>query len=98
MQTFQECQQLDEANWFTCPKCKEKVPSQKDLQFFAGPEILVMTLKRFEGNSKIRTPVHFPLEGLDLERLMPSHEVRPEGVQNVDSFSLGQKRHVIALH
>mmetsp|Transcript_111183 Transcript_111183/g.344905 ORF Transcript_111183/g.344905 Transcript_111183/m.344905 type:complete len:526 (+) Transcript_111183:2-1579(+) len=55
--------------WY-CNKCKCHKEAWKKLEFHRTPPVLVLQLKRFQytrwSRERLNTPVHFPLEGLDL--------------------------------
>lgn len=83
--TLQEClglftapERLDEQNSWYCGSCKEHRRATKTVKLWRLPEVLVLSLKRFEvregggfgwsgpANVKIEAPVDFPIDGLDL--------------------------------
>lgn len=54
-----------------CPRCKKDREAVKKITITRAPETLVIHFKRFsasrtESARKVRTPVHFPLQGLDM--------------------------------
>eukprot|EP01065_Artemidia_motanka_P029929 TRINITY_DN35985_c0_g1_i1.p1 TRINITY_DN35985_c0_g1~~TRINITY_DN35985_c0_g1_i1.p1 ORF type:complete len:879 (+),score=290.57 TRINITY_DN35985_c0_g1_i1:81-2717(+) len=61
---YTAAEQLDEGSKWTCAGCSRKVRAYKRLVLHNGPQVLVVTLKRFcsYGNlaDKIRQPVLFP--------------------------------------
>jgi len=61
---------LTEENAWYCNRCKELRLASKKLEIWTAPDILVIHLKRFNGNrvfrDKVDVLVDFPVEGLDL--------------------------------
>jgi ubiquitin carboxyl-terminal hydrolase 8 len=57
-----------------CPRCKVDREAMKKITITRAPDTLVVHLKRFRathaGAVKLRTPIHFPLQHLDLEPYM----------------------------
>jgi len=54
-----------------CPRCKKDREAVKKITITRAPDTLVLHFKRFsasrtESARKVRTPVHFPLQGLDM--------------------------------
>ncbi|KAF1850295.1 cysteine proteinase [Cucurbitaria berberidis CBS 394.84] len=54
-----------------CPRCKKDREAVKKITITRAPDTLVIHFKRFsasrtESARKVRTPVHFPLQGLDM--------------------------------
>ena len=53
-----------------CSSCRQRVAASKKLQLYMLPEVLVLSLKRFqqtqEGTKKLATMVEFPVQGWDL--------------------------------
>lgn len=62
---------LSEDNAWYCGRCKELRRATKKLEIWTAPDILVLHLKRFSTNSRLRDKidvlVDFPVEGLSLE-------------------------------
>jgi Ubiquitin carboxyl-terminal hydrolase len=78
LRIFTAPEMLDEQNSWYCGNCKEHRRAMKTVKLWRLPEVLVLTLKRFEvrdgsgfgwggGNVKIEAPVDFPINGLDLK-------------------------------
>jgi ubiquitin carboxyl-terminal hydrolase 4/11/15 len=72
-ETFTKPERLDEHNMWYCSKCKEHVRAMKTMELWRLPNILVVTLKRFEfkhmlRRDKLDTFVSFPLDGLDMSK------------------------------
>jgi len=67
---FTETEKLSEEDLWYCSKCKEHREAFKRIQLWSLPAVLVVQLKRFSytrwTRERLDTPVHFPLEGLDL--------------------------------
>ncbi|KAJ3322967.1 ubiquitin-specific protease doa4 [Blyttiomyces sp. JEL0837] len=80
---FVEPEILDGDDAWLCPHCKVKRRARKVLSIARVPPVLLVHLKRFyhQGpfKNKIETFVDFPVHGLDLARLLPSHQVYPDG-------------------
>lgn len=79
-----------------CPRCKKEREATKQITITRAPRYLVVHFKRFsashtESARKIRTPIDFPINGLDLEPFMlppPTAEevnqaVRDRGIESV---------------
>ncbi|PNS21427.1 Ubiquitin carboxyl-terminal hydrolase 8 [Sphaceloma murrayae] len=80
--TLQEClrsycaeEMLSSDEMWKCPRCKKQREATKQIAITRAPQFLVVHFKRFaagkEGSAKkVRTPIDFPLENLDLEPYM----------------------------
>ena len=66
LENFGMLEQLTEENKWYCPKCKQHQLAKKKIEIYTCPEILIIHLKRFKNNSKLRNLVKFPIEGLDM--------------------------------
>lgn len=80
-----------------CPRCKQEREAYKKITITRAPRYLVIHLKRFSASHverarKIRTPIDFPLNGLDMEPFMlpsvtPQEEAtierQPDGVNQL---------------
>ena len=90
MRLFTLPEKLDEHNSWYCSRCQEHRQAVKTVKLWRLPEVLIISLKRFEVregysftwgggastmNLKIDTPVDFPVNGLDLS--MYCHELSP---------------------
>ncbi|MCJ1351058.1 MAG: ubiquitin-specific protease doa4 [Icmadophila ericetorum] len=65
-----------EEKW-KCPHCKVEREAIKQIRITRIPQVLVINFKRFTGNSqKIRTPIDFPLYGLDMRKYMEDTQDR----------------------
>lgn len=58
-----------------CPNCKKEREATKQITITRAPQFLILHLKRFSASHterarKVRTPIEFPLHGLDLEPYM----------------------------
>merc|ERR1712190_341691 len=81
---FTEPEQLSEHDSVYCSGCKEHRQCYKRLEFWSLPPVLILQLKRFEFTGvqrrRLCTPVHYPLEGLDLTRFCLSDSASfPQG-------------------
>jgi ubiquitin C-terminal hydrolase len=85
---FTTPERLDRDNSWYCGRCKEHRQALKTVKLWRLPEVLIMTLKRFEVrtgavlsglglgvNVKIDAPVDFPVTGLDASAFV--HEGAP---------------------
>ncbi|EQC32844.1 hypothetical protein, variant [Saprolegnia diclina VS20] len=68
---FTSPEELDEDNLWYCSQCKEHRQATKTMQLYKLPNILILSLKRFEYRNevvreKLDIMVDFPLEGLDM--------------------------------
>ena len=63
---FTHPETLDDDNKYNCESCREKTNAKRQLVFWKTPDVLVMTLKRFNMMHKVTKMIDFPLEGLDL--------------------------------
>ena len=66
LKNFSVREKLDKENSWYCGKCKDFKEATKQMELYKGNKILVMAFKRFSRVRKIRTPIKFPIEGLDL--------------------------------
>ena len=63
---FAANEKLEKENSWYCAKCKVFKEATKKMEIYKGNKILVLAFKRFSRNRKIRTPIRFPIEGLDM--------------------------------
>ncbi|ETI51315.1 hypothetical protein L917_04998 [Phytophthora nicotianae] len=68
---FVKPETLDQANLWYCSKCKEHRQARKTMEMWRLPDVLVLSLKRFEYRNeilrdKLDVYVDFPLEDLDM--------------------------------
>ncbi|KAH7467403.1 hypothetical protein PRIC2_011132 [Phytophthora ramorum] len=68
---FVKSETLDQANLWYCSKCKEHRQARKTMEMWRLPDVLVLSLKRFEYRNevlrdKLDVFVDFPLESLDM--------------------------------
>jgi len=66
LENFTKTETLDGNEKAYCSKCKTHQKSTKRFTIERFPEVLVIHLKRFKGDEKLRTVVRFPLLGLDI--------------------------------
>lgn len=64
-------ERLDGDDFWRCPRCKRDREAVKKITITRAPDSLVVHFKRFSASHsqrahKVRTPIHFPLQGLDL--------------------------------
>lgn len=79
-----------------CSKCKEFRVQTKRMSLWRLPPVVIIHLKRFQFTQhmrrKLRDLVIFPVEGLDLSRIMaPDSHSTEEGAENGDSGGLKDK-------
>mmetsp|Transcript_626 Transcript_626/g.2319 ORF Transcript_626/g.2319 Transcript_626/m.2319 type:complete len:1165 (-) Transcript_626:557-4051(-) len=75
IEQFTKPEKLDSDNAWFCSQCKERREATKRMWLWRLPNILILSLKRFEYKSswqrdKLDTHVIFPLEGLDLKNFV----------------------------
>ncbi|CAI5744602.1 unnamed protein product [Peronospora destructor] len=68
---FVKTETLDRANLWYCSQCKEHRQARKTMEMWRLPDVLILSLKRFEYRNdvlrdKLDVFVDFPLEGLDM--------------------------------
>ncbi|CAK4658374.1 hypothetical protein LEN26_013559 [Aphanomyces euteiches] len=68
---FTSPEQLDQDNLWYCSTCKEHRQATKTMQLYKLPDVLILSLKRFEYRNevvrdKLDTMVDFPLDGLNM--------------------------------
>jgi ubiquitin carboxyl-terminal hydrolase 8 len=72
LQSYCSAERLAGDELWRCPRCKKDREAVKKITITRAPDTLVVHFKRFsasrtEGAKKIRTPVQFPLQSLDME-------------------------------
>jgi ubiquitin C-terminal hydrolase len=83
---------LEGSEKWLCSNCNDKVCAQKKISLFHTPPIFVLILKRFYYSStrqrreKINTFVNFPLDGLNLSKLL-QQESGPEQIYDCYAVS-----------
>ncbi|KAF2472322.1 cysteine proteinase [Lindgomyces ingoldianus] len=75
LQSYCSTEQLSGDDIWRCPHCKQDREATKKITITRAPDFLVLHLKRFsasrmESARKVRTPINFPLHGLDLAPYM----------------------------
>lgn len=63
---FTHPETLSDDNKYDCEKCEKKTDAKRQLIFWKTPDVLIMTLKRFNLMHKVTKKIDFPLEGLNL--------------------------------
>lgn len=84
---FNRPEKLSWQNEWYCSKCKAHKQAVKKIQVFKTPPILIITLKRFKGhhsNQKQNTPVHYPIEGLNMRDFMINKQQNKVDIKGVD--------------
>jgi len=99
LKKFCETEILDDMNMVYCSKCKGHQNSKKTASIWKLPDELIIHLKRFSYGGdfadKVKTPVSFPLAGLDLSPYMADQEQKEEyiydlfGVSNHSGYLAG---------
>ena len=74
LKNFNEIEQLSKDNKWYCPKCKQFQLANKKMEIYSVNEIIIIHLKRFKKNRKIKNLVEFPIEGLDLSEFLPKKD------------------------
>uniref|UniRef100_K3WVW9 Ubiquitin carboxyl-terminal hydrolase n=1 Tax=Globisporangium ultimum (strain ATCC 200006 / CBS 805.95 / DAOM BR144) TaxID=431595 RepID=K3WVW9_GLOUD len=70
---FTKTETLDQANLWYCSKCKEHRQARKTMEIWKLPDVLILSLKRFEYRNEILRDkldvfVDFPMENLDMTK------------------------------
>lgn len=52
---------MDQQDAWYCSKCKQHVRANKKMDIYKTGKILLMALKRFKSDRKIKTEIKFPL-------------------------------------
>jgi len=99
LKKFCETERLDDMNMVYCSQCKQHHNSLKTTSIWKLPDQLIIHLKRFSYGGdfadKVKTPVAFPLVGLDLSPYMVDQEQKDDciydlyGVSNHSGFLAG---------
>ena len=78
------CQEEKMPKGWKCPTCKKERDATKQIFITRAPKNLVVHFKRFEAVGrdarKVRTPIEFPLQGLDITRHMQAPPT-PENIE-----------------
>lgn len=84
-------------NMVYCRNCKEHRNSKKTTTIWKFPDTLIVHFKRFSygGNfaDKVKTPVEFPLVGLDLSPWLVDQKALPEELQSATFDCYGVSNH-----
>lgn len=85
---FTQCEELSDDNSWTCTKCKKQTNAYKKLNIKSLPPILIIHLKRFfykssSSNSKLTTPVWFPISKLDMSKYMISDDLPDSNLNDI---------------
>lgn len=91
---FTKEEQLGEDDLWYCPRCKKHQQATKKFDLWKVPDILAVHLKRFSNSralrDKIDTFVDFPIQGLDLTKLVGERKVGQRLAENgIDIEELG---------
>ncbi|KAK7185756.1 hypothetical protein DPSP01_004339 [Paraphaeosphaeria sporulosa] len=83
LRSYCSVETLDSSDTWKCPRCKKQREATKKITLTRAPDTLVVHFKRFSASHgqaarKVRTPVHFPLQGLDMGPFMEP-PITPEG-------------------
>ncbi|KAL1610632.1 ubiquitin-specific protease doa4 [Paraconiothyrium brasiliense] len=83
LRSYCSVETLDSSDTWKCPRCKKQREATKKITLTRAPDTLVVHFKRFSASHgqaarKIRTPVSFPLQGLDMGPFMEP-PITPEG-------------------
>jgi hypothetical protein len=64
---FIQIEDLESENAWLCTNCKSLEKAKKNIEISKNPLILILQLKRFKNNHKVKTTIDFPLNNLDLK-------------------------------
>jgi ubiquitin carboxyl-terminal hydrolase 8 len=92
LRSYCSAEHLDTEDSWRCPRCKAPREATKKITITRAPDTLVIHFKRFsasrgESARKIRTPVYFPLQGLDIGPFM-----EPAITPEQESYVMGNAR------
>ncbi|KAF2745338.1 cysteine proteinase [Sporormia fimetaria CBS 119925] len=95
LRSYCSSERLDKDDVWRCPRCKTNREAVKKITITRAPDTLVVHLKRFSAShgqraQKVRTPIRFPLHGLDLQPFMEPG-LSAEGEAVVRSQSRGEE-------
>jgi ubiquitin C-terminal hydrolase len=86
---FIKDERMDKLNKIRCDLCGIKNRSIKKIQLWKAPQILVIQLKRFLINSKITTPVSYPIENFNLsEYFHPESPFKENAIYNLFGINI----------
>lgn len=101
LRSYCSAERLTGEDFWRCPQCKKEREAVKKITITRAPETLVVHFKRFSagrGQSarKIRTPIEFPLQGLDLGPFMEP-PITPEQEAQVMQTSRDGAAQIVGL-
>lgn len=75
LRSYCSAERLEGDDIWKCPRCKRDREAMKKITITRAPDSLVVHFKRFSASHnerarKVQTPIHFPLQGLDLGPFM----------------------------
>ena len=86
---FTKEEEFDVDNLWKCSKCKNNIPAKNKIEIYQTPKILIIQLKRFKNNEKIKTFVEFPLTNLDISRFVSHNKSKYNGLnKKYDLFAV----------
>ena len=68
LSSFEKAETLSGDCAVTCEKCGGRKEHTKTMQLWTMPPVLLVSVKRFDGRSKLKGRVRYPETGLDFER------------------------------
>ncbi|KAF2117043.1 hypothetical protein BDV96DRAFT_644478 [Lophiotrema nucula] len=86
LRSYCSTERLSGDDIWRCPRCKQEREAMKKITITRAPDYLTVHFKRFsasrtESARKVRTPIHFPLQGLDLGPFMSPPMTEQEEAQ-----------------
>ena len=86
---FTKEEEFDANNLWKCSKCHKNIPAKNKIEIYQTPKILIIQLKRFKSNEKIKTFVEFPLTNLDISRFVSHNKSKYDGLnKKYDLFAV----------
>lgn len=86
---FTKEEEFDADNLWKCSKCHNNIPAKNKIEIYRTPKILIIQLKRFKNNEKIKTFVEFPLTNLDISRFVTHNKSKYNGLnKKYDLFAV----------
>ena len=86
---FTKEEEFDADNLWKCSKCHNSIPAKNKIEIYQTPKILIIQLKRFKNDEKIKTFVEFPLTNLDISRFVSHNKSKYNGLnKKYDLFAV----------
>ena len=88
-QEFSKEETFDNDNLWKCSECNQNIPAKNKIEIYQTPKILIIQLKRFKNNQKIKTFVDFPLTNLDISKFVEHSKSKYKGMtKKYDLFAV----------